>query len=181
MRRFGCNLPRRTLVVAGFGLFSHASLANADTERLLPPAVDDYLVFALGSSSGQPVAPADVRPGQAPLLVWPMASNQRVVRNGTRYNKILLLDAGSRSRQSITAYSGICTHAGCAVSGWRHGSRLLVCPCHGSTYAADQNGAVLRGPASRRLPALQIKIVDGYLRVVSTFDARVGGDTSRTM
>lgn len=42
----------------------------------------------------------------------------------------------------------VCTHQGCIV-GWSASSKELVCPCHGSRFAAD--GSVTREPATRSL------------------------------
>jgi len=60
------------------------------------------------------------------------------------------------------AFSAICTHAGCAVdlSGGE-----FVCPCHGGRYSAS-NGSVLGGPPPSPLPALNIKVVNGDVRLV---------------
>ncbi len=51
----------------------------------------------------------------------------------------------------------MCTHPGCQVA--PRGAEL-VCPCHGSVFAAG-TGAVLRGPASKPLPAVAVKVQDG--------------------
>lgn len=41
------------------------------------------------------------------------------------------------------AFSSICTHQGCTVSGYSGGR--MTCPCHGSEF--NQNGQVVNGPA----------------------------------
>jgi thiosulfate dehydrogenase [quinone] large subunit len=48
---------------------------------------------------------------------------------------------------SLTAFSAVCTHAGCTV-GYQSGE--IVCPCHGATYD-PQTGAVTGGPAPQGL------------------------------
>lgn len=48
---------------------------------------------------------------------------------------------------SYKAFSSICTHDRCTVSGYT-GTRL-VCPCHGSQF--NQNGQVVVGPAPSAL------------------------------
>ena len=55
------------------------------------------------------------------------------------------------------AFSAVCTHLGCTVSTISDG--IIQCPCHGSEYSI-KNGAVVRGPAVKPLPAKRIK-VDG--------------------
>ncbi|MFJ9441545.1 Rieske 2Fe-2S domain-containing protein [Kitasatospora sp. NPDC101235] len=47
------------------------------------------------------------------------------------------------------AFSAVCTHTGCAVDAPKDGR--LYCPCHGSRFDAA-TGAVLNGPAVKRLP-----------------------------
>lgn len=55
---------------------------------------------------------------------------------------------------TVTAFSARCTHMGCtvAVAGER-----LQCPCHGSQFDA-LTGAVLRGPATARLPSIPVRL-----------------------
>jgi len=59
----------------------------------------------------------------------------------------------ARTAQSaFTAVTAVCTHEGCAVSGFANS--LYVCPCHGSEFSTS--GAVVQGPASsplRQFPA----------------------------
>ena len=60
------------------------------------------------------------------------------------------------------AFSAVCTHAGCTVdvSGGE-----FVCPCHGGTYDIA-TGAVTGGPPPRPLAPLQIRVVNGDVRLV---------------
>ena len=60
------------------------------------------------------------------------------------------------------AFSAICTHAGCAVS---LSGGEFVCPCHGGRYSAA-DGSVLGGPPPSPLPPLDIKVVDGDVRLL---------------
>lgn len=53
------------------------------------------------------------------------------------------------------AFSATCTHMGCTVNQIADGR--IDCPCHGSEYSIT-DGAVLRGPAPKPLPAKQIKV-----------------------
>ena len=118
-----------------------------------------------------------------PLLVYPRDPLSGVVRDGSRLNQILLikldiktLDDTTRVRaaEGIVAYSGICTHAACAVSEWKGETRHLLCPCHNSEYDVSGHANVVAGPAPRPLPALPLSIAGQYLIVQGAFTAKVG-------
>ncbi|MBB5832148.1 Rieske (2Fe-2S) protein [Brachybacterium aquaticum] len=64
------------------------------------------------------------------------------------------------SGEDLTAYSGYCTHNGCALS--QEGEEL-DCPCHGSRFDAA-TGEVLNGPATRHLPEVRVVVEDGAVR-----------------
>lgn len=178
-----CRVGRRRLLLASLGAAARpaqATAAEPEAQRLRAPAPGDLLVQGAGTAA-RVVTSADLREGAAPLRAWPMQPDLRLIRDSTRFNQILLLRVAVEGRSSVVAFSAICTHASCTVSGWNPAACSLVCPCHGSAFAAQRDGAVLHGPASRPLPALPLKILDGALEVASTFTSRVGGDTSRTM
>ena len=52
-------------------------------------------------------------------------------------------------------FSAVCTHAGCTVGSVSGGT--INCPCHGSRFNIT-TGAVVNGPASSPLPAVNIKV-----------------------
>src|SRR5262249_54864173 len=138
------------------------------------PQRGDVLVFAEGEREGAIVAVADVKGGDEPVLAWPMDPQSKVVRDGSRLNQVLLIaldpgeldpDTAPRAAGGIVAYSAVCTHAGCPVTGWvegqNQGAYVLKCFCHNSEYDPRRQASVVFGPAQRRLAALPIAVADG--------------------
>jgi ubiquinol-cytochrome c reductase iron-sulfur subunit len=73
------------------------------------------------------------------------------------------------------AYSSICTHLGCPVKLYEQQTHHLLCPCHQSTFAADEGAKVIFGPAARPLPQLPIAVDDeGYFVATSDFREPIG-------
>ena len=72
------------------------------------------------------------------------------------------------------AYTAICPHAGCEVSGWQPEQKIFECSCHYSHYNPREGAAVMGGPATRPLAALPLKIAEGKLVVAKPFTGRVG-------
>lgn len=56
-----------------------------------------------------------------------------------------------RDGEGVYAVSQVCTHLGCIV---KKGAAGFECPCHGSHFALD--GAVVKGPAPKALPWVQV-------------------------
>ncbi|MFB6196492.1 MAG: ubiquinol-cytochrome c reductase iron-sulfur subunit [Haloplanus sp.] len=72
------------------------------------------------------------------------------------------------------AYSMVCTHEGCLVSG-RAGDDLY-CPCHGTSYDPLEGATVVGGPAPEPLPQLPIGISDDGTLLLATgpFEGPIG-------
>ncbi|MFB6110496.1 MAG: ubiquinol-cytochrome c reductase iron-sulfur subunit [Halodesulfurarchaeum sp.] len=76
--------------------------------------------------------------------------------------------------KGYAAYSKICTHAGCMVSGEQEDDDL-VCPCHISVFDPRKGAVVETGPAPRPLPQLPITLSsDGYLMATGGFEGPIG-------
>lgn len=58
---------------------------------------------------------------------------------------------------TVRAFSGVCTHQGCTVVA---AGDILLCPCHRSRFAL-LTGEVLRGPAEKPLPPIDVAIDGG--------------------
>lgn len=177
----------QTLVTGGLTL-SLVQSGFADEEKPGSderPQPDDRFVFFEGDHQGQVVTPPALKRGADPVLAWPMDPKSKVVRSGSRLNQVLLLafdaeslDADTRalSANGIVAYSAICTHAGCTVTGWvrDQGAQVLKCPCHNSEYDPRRGATVVFGPAPHHLAKLPLRVADGALVVAKTFVGKVG-------
>ncbi|WP_055699741.1 MULTISPECIES: Rieske (2Fe-2S) protein [Streptomyces] len=66
------------------------------------------------------------------------------------------------TKGEFKAFSSRCTHKGCAVTGVQGGT--INCPCHGSKFdIAD--GSVRGGPAPQPLPAAEIAVTGGSIKL----------------
>ncbi|MEU3348888.1 Rieske (2Fe-2S) protein [Streptomyces sp. NPDC006700] len=66
------------------------------------------------------------------------------------------------AKGEFKAFSSTCTHQGCAVN--RIADGVIVCPCHQSEFSAT-DGSVKKGPALKPLPAKDITVADGEIRL----------------
>ncbi len=166
-------------------LFSKHKLVGAVDARKIPPQPGDQLAYPSWEYEDRMVKTSDVLPGSPPLLVYPRDPGNRVPRERSRLNQILLIRlTGSElaaepktremSAEGIVAYSGICTHTACGVSEWNNEERKMVCPCHGSEFDPVKKGARVNGPAPRALPMLPIAVKDNFIYVDGPFNSRLG-------
>lgn len=70
---------------------------------------------------------------------------------------------GVGPRQSIVAFSAVCTHMGCTVQlnasmEIAGTSKHLLCPCHFSAFDPAALGAAIAGPATYGLPIIELEI-----------------------
>ena len=186
-QRCGCGVRSTRRDVLAFASMAglEAVAGSVATSAFAEPADErpkrgDLLVPIEGTEV-RPLAPADIP--ATPLLAWPMDPAQKIVRNGSRLNKVLLvaLDASTlvgatreRAAAGVVAYSAVCPHAGCEVSGWVAGQNVIECACHNSRYNPRDAAAVIDGPSPRALSALPLEIVDGNLVVAKPFIGRLG-------
>lgn len=181
---------RAVLALCGTLLASSPEFADgaADPAMALPQP-GDLLVPESSGPSPRAIRPDDLPAGGPPVLAWPMDAAIGTVRRGSRLNQVLLVrlsvarlsavEQGFAS-QGVVAFSAICTHAGCAVSGWRASDEYFLCPCHGSMYDPRAGARVVAGPAPRPLPALPLRPNAEALTVAAKFTSWIGGSTGRT-
>ncbi len=169
-------------VVLGLDLAPDAIVQGVDL-RSVRPQPSDQLVFADGTRKSEIISVADIQPGGPQVHAFALEPRSKLIRDGSRLNKVLLVrsdleslseETRSRAVEGVTAYSAICTHQGCEVGAWDDQTKLLWCPCHDSKFDPRDNGRVVGGPAPKRLAALPLKLVDGVLTVARGFTGPVG-------
>ncbi len=178
---------RRNVIKAALGaglgaMLPEVALAQADP-RSARPQEGDRLVYADGENKGKPVKVDALALGGPPVTAMPQDAASGTVRDGSRLNQILLVrldaarlqgDTQGRAAQGVVAYSAVCTHAGCDGFAWTPEKQMFKCPCHDSEFDPADAAKVTGGPATRRLPALPLKIADGLLVVAGAFTGRAG-------
>ncbi len=65
--------------------------------------------------------------------------------------------------RDIVAYSMLCTHKGCPLN-YLADKKMLVCPCHWSSFDPAKEGRLIIGQASQSLPMIQLEVSDGMVR-----------------
>jgi ubiquinol-cytochrome c reductase iron-sulfur subunit len=81
----------------------------------------------------------------------------------------------AQTHEGIVAYSKVCTHAACPVGLYQEEQKLLLCPCHQSTFDVVRGAEPTSGPATRALPQLPIAADgEGYLVAQGDFPTPVG-------
>jgi Rieske Fe-S protein len=186
-REFHCvarRIGRRAVIELGlcFALAPRFALAQTDAARERPKE-GDLLVAVTEATNPEPLKPDDLPLDGKQTFAWPIDPETKIVRSGSRLNKVLLLrldpegfdpETKERAVDGVVGYSAICPHTGCDVTNWHPDRQLLECPCHYSTYDPKEGAKVLSGPSPRRLPALPLKIADGKLAVAKPFIGRPG-------
>jgi Rieske Fe-S protein len=188
-------MRRRCLLQAGaavtIGLLPAGAQAESDDpKRMMRPQPGDLLVrFDGGDQAGPVINAADVKLGEPPIVAWAMDPVTKLPRDGSRLNQIILLrldpstlgaETKARAADGLVAYSAICSHAQCPVTGWIQDKQVLHCPCHQSEYDPRHHARVVAGPAPRPLAALPLKIADGKPQVAGHFVGKVGMDQQMT-
>jgi rieske iron-sulfur protein len=187
-QEFRAGLERRQVLVTASMMLASCvagasrAAAGPDAER---PKSGDRLIAADPSEHQGKVLSLDMLVVGGNLVpAWPVDPDGTVVRSGSRLNKVVVirvdpaaLDERTRasSAEGVLAFSAMCTHQGCAVTGWFPDAALLACACHGSTFDVGKGGSVAGGPAKRRLAILPLAVGDGgALLVTGGFTSKLG-------
>ncbi len=147
------------------------------------PQVGDCLVYADGDKEGEVLDLSDLEENKNYINCWPRETESGVVRNGSRYNKLLAirlnpdeLDKKTQAyaKDGILVFSAICTHQGCDISAWIEEKQQFFCYCHYSRFDPKKFGKVAYGPARKKLPLIPIKIEEGVVKVDGEFTRKPG-------
>jgi Rieske Fe-S protein len=168
-------------VSIGVGLLTGKGRTQSDPARERPKEGD--LLVPVGSPTPTPLKPSDLELGGVQVMAWPMDPAAKVVRDGSRLNKVLLVrldpaalgaQTAARAAVGVVAYSAICPHTGCEVVSWLSDRQILECPCHNSQYDPKGGARVIAGPSPHGLAALPLRLTDDQLTVARPFIGRVG-------
>jgi len=178
---------RRVIKIAAAGiaagLQANLPAAFATVAPELRPRAGDRLAGIAATGTPTPLKVADIPIGAKPVHAFPFDAGAAAVRDGSRFNKVLLvrlppaaLDEATRARSAdgVLAFSAVCTHEGCDVSEWVPAENALLCFCHFSKFLPLDAGKVAAGPAPRDLPFLPLRSVNGEIEVADAFSAAPG-------
>mgnify|MGYP000179710431 CR=1 FL=1 len=124
-------------MVAGIGV---AQAAPAEVGRATLP----YPAKDLGKAGA-------LRPNTPVSFTYPDAASPCVmVKMGAP------VPGGVGPDKDIVAYSVLCTHMGCQVA-YEQATKTFKCPCHYSTFDAEQTGQMVTGQATENLPQIVLE------------------------
>ncbi|PZT69767.1 FeS-binding protein [Streptomyces sp. SW4] len=89
-----------------------------------------------------------------------LGGEQEVARGGAKLYRDQKVVVSRAEDGSLTAYSSVCTHAGCPMT--KLEGTKLTCFCHGSEFDA-RTGEVLHAPATVPLTELPVRVRDGRI------------------
>lgn len=179
---------RRSVLTAGALALSALAIPGAvlaQSAAVRKPEPGDKLAFMLGDRTGQEVKPDDVKVGAEPVLAYPLDPSGKVLLAKANLLTVVRLSAdqlqpasAKNAADGIVAFSSLCTHYGCPITTLHPDKTQIVCNCHGSIFDAANRGAVIQGPATRRLAMLPLTLKDGAIVVDGKFDGPLGPPTS---
>jgi arsenite oxidase small subunit len=142
-RRQMLSLGAMAGVAAGVG---SAQWAAAETATTFPAAA---------------IAPlAELEPGAEIAFTYPDEDSPAVLLRFAGP-----VEGGIGPDQSIVAYSTLCTHKGCPVA-YNAERKMLICPCHWSSFDPAKRGRMIIGQASQGLPQITLRIAAGTIEAV---------------
>ncbi|MER7816700.1 Rieske (2Fe-2S) protein [Streptomyces sp. NPDC096153] len=118
-----------------------------------------------GGGTPPPPTPEGTRGATRPPAAGgtPLGTTSEVPEGGGKVFKAEKVVVTQPTAGEFKAFSAVCTHQGCLVGKVANGT--IDCPCHGSEFAAE-DGAVVKGPATRPLGEKRITVSGGEIRLV---------------
>lgn len=128
--------------------------------------------------------PGLLKVGEAPVIGFPFASKEEVLRKKNRLNRLLMVELDpanmeeetrERSANGVLVYSALCTHRGCTIASWKAEEQHFRCHCHLSEFAPLDNARPQNGPAKKPLAAVPVGVDDeGFVVATAEFTRKPG-------
>ncbi len=141
----------------------------------------DSFVYADGPNKGKDVVLTDIVVDAPPITV--QAKDEAGQVRESEKATILMYrvapdkipdDIRGDTVEGLIAYSALCTHQGCLVSGWDAASKQFICPCHNGLFDPLKGGVNTAGAPTRALPQVPVRIHDGKLVVGDAIISWIG-------
>ena len=131
------------------------------------------LGIPLAMAQGVPVKAAELNKlaKDWDMVVFDFANSKAVLVRIPKQDKpdkrVLEVKQGEASFY-LAAHQLVCTHEGCTPA-LPNAQRQMVCPCHESTYKAE-DGTVVSGPAPGPLKGIKIEVKEGVVFALGFVD-----------
>lgn len=189
------NKGRRDLLKSGCALVGTAALVSiggglnafaAGGRGLQPqppgaPERHDSFVYTDGPNKGKDVMLADIVLDAPPITVQ-AKDEAGAVRESEKATVLLYRVAPEKipddirgdTVDGVIAYSALCTHQGCMVSGWDAPTKQFICPCHTGLFDPLKGGLNTAGAPTRALPQIPLKEHDGKVVIGDAIVSWIG-------
>lgn len=150
-------LPRRQVLLAGGTVVAAAAVTAACSSPSAGTSTPSASTTsaAPSSSSAAPAGPTAASSSAASKPAGTPVPESKVPVGGGVVLDSPTVVVTQPTAGEFKAFSAICTHQGCTVSGVQGG--VIVCPCHGSTFSIT-DGSVQSGPAPSALPSVKTTV-----------------------
>lgn len=171
------------LSIAAVDVTANRAEAKPKKPEKMRPQVGDLLVHDGVDEGIKPILVSELVLGDEQIMAFPQDSTSKVVRNGSRFNKVMVMKLDPKdmtektlanSVDGVVAYSAICTHQGCDVNSYLKDSKEFFCFCHLSRFDPNNRGEVTNGPADRKLAMLPLEQIGDQLFVRKKFTRKPG-------
>ncbi len=150
----------------------------------MPPQAGDRFEITKGALKGELLRPGLLKPGEAPVIGFPFATEEGVLRRKNRLNRLLMVELDpaameeetrERSAEGVLVYSALCTHRGCTIASWKAEEQHFRCHCHLSEFDPLDNARPQNGPAKSPLAAIPLAVdEEGFVVATGEFTRKPG-------